>query len=90
MLQTKEIEALFRTYYRPLCLYALHYLSDPDAVVEHLLCKQGVNGSNPLFSTCSFGDLAISDLTIGNNGEIVKWSNRPMTAFFDILTQARL
>ena len=34
MLQTKEIEALFRTYYRPLCLYALHYLDDPDAVED--------------------------------------------------------
>ena len=34
MLQTKEIEALFRTYYRPLCLYALHYLGDPDAVED--------------------------------------------------------
>ena len=34
MLQTKEIEALFRTYYRPLCLYALHYLGDPDMVED--------------------------------------------------------
>ena len=34
MLQTKEIEILFRTYYRPLCLYALHYLGDPDAVED--------------------------------------------------------
>ena len=34
MLQTKEIETLFRTYYRPLCLYALHYLGDPDAVED--------------------------------------------------------
>ena len=34
MLQSKEIEILFRTYYRPLCLYALHYLSDPEAVED--------------------------------------------------------
>ena len=34
MLQSKEIETLFRTYYRPLCLYALHYLGDPDAVED--------------------------------------------------------
>ena len=34
MLQTKEIETLFRTYYRPLCLYALHYLGDPDVVED--------------------------------------------------------
>ena len=33
-MQTKEIEACFRTYYRPLCLYALHYLGDPDAVED--------------------------------------------------------
>ena len=34
MLQSKEIETLFRTYYRPLCLYALHYLGDPDVVED--------------------------------------------------------
>ena len=34
MLQSKEIETLFRTYYRPLCLYALHYLGDPEAVED--------------------------------------------------------
>jgi len=30
----KAFEADFRTYYRPLCLYALHYLGDPDVVQE--------------------------------------------------------
>lgn len=34
MLQTKEIETLFRTYYRPLCLYALHYLGDADTAED--------------------------------------------------------
>ena len=34
MQQTKEIESFFRMYYRPLCLYALHYLGDPDAVED--------------------------------------------------------
>ena len=34
MLQTKEIETLFRKYYRPLCLYALHYLGDADAMED--------------------------------------------------------
>ena len=34
MPQTKDMESLFRTYYRPLCLYALHYLGDPDAVED--------------------------------------------------------
>ena len=55
-------------------------------LVEHLLCKQGVNGSNPLFSTSSFDNLTIYDLAIGNNSEIVKQFNRPMTEIFDILT----
>lgn len=30
----KAFETHFRTYYRPLCLYALHYLGDPDAVED--------------------------------------------------------
>jgi DNA-directed RNA polymerase specialized sigma subunit, sigma24 homolog len=30
----KAFEADFRTYYRPLCLYALHYLGDPDVVED--------------------------------------------------------
>ena len=34
MAQVPQIETLFRTYYRPLCLYALHYLGDPDAVED--------------------------------------------------------
>ena len=34
MAQAHQIETLFRTYYRPLCLYALHYLGDPDAVED--------------------------------------------------------
>ncbi|MBQ9193330.1 MAG: RNA polymerase sigma-70 factor [Bacteroidales bacterium] len=34
MAQVHEIETLFRTYYRPLCLYALHYLGDPDAAED--------------------------------------------------------
>ena len=34
MLHTKEIETLFRTYYRPLCLYALHYLHDVDTAED--------------------------------------------------------
>ena len=29
-----NIEVLFRTNYRPLCLYALHYLNDIDAVED--------------------------------------------------------
>lgn len=32
--KTTDIEMLFRTWYRPLCLYALHYLSDPDAAED--------------------------------------------------------
>lgn len=32
--RTKAFESDFRTYYRPLCLYALHYLGDPDAVED--------------------------------------------------------
>ena len=30
----KAFESDFRTYYRPLCLYALHYLGDPDVVED--------------------------------------------------------
>ena len=29
-----DIDRLFRLYYRPLCLYATHYLKDPDAVED--------------------------------------------------------
>ena len=29
-----DIRELFLKYYRPLCLYALHYLKDADAAVE--------------------------------------------------------
>jgi len=32
--RTKAFESDFRTYYRPLCLYALHYLGDADAVED--------------------------------------------------------
>ena len=32
--RTRAFESDFRTYYRPLCLYALHYLGDPDAVED--------------------------------------------------------
>lgn len=28
------MESTFRYNYRPLCLYALHYLNDPDAVED--------------------------------------------------------
>ena len=31
---SKAFESDFRTYYRPLCLYALHYLGDPDVVED--------------------------------------------------------
>ena len=34
MRQDKEIEELFRMYYRPLCLYALHYLGEVDATED--------------------------------------------------------
>ena len=34
MRQAKEIEELFRMYYRPLCLYALHYLGEVDAAED--------------------------------------------------------
>lgn len=30
----EDIDRLFRLYYRPLCLYATHYLKDPDAVED--------------------------------------------------------
>ncbi len=30
----KEIENLFRMYYRPLCLYSLHFIKDIDAVED--------------------------------------------------------
>lgn len=32
--RTKAFESDFRTYYRPLCLYALHYLGDADTVED--------------------------------------------------------
>ena len=32
--KSKALESEFRTYYRPLCLYALHYLGDPDAAED--------------------------------------------------------
>ena len=47
---------------------------------------QEVIGSTPIFSTSSFDNLTIYDLTIGNNGGIVKWFNSPVTEIFDILT----
>ena len=34
MVRNKEIESIFRTLYRPLCLYALHYLEDMEAVED--------------------------------------------------------
>ncbi|MCR5549186.1 MAG: RNA polymerase sigma-70 factor [Bacteroidales bacterium] len=34
MVRNKEIESIFRTLYRPLCLYALHYLEDTEAVED--------------------------------------------------------
>ena len=34
MVRNKEIESIFRTLYRPLCLYALHYLGDTEAVED--------------------------------------------------------
>ena len=32
--KSKALESEFRTYYRPLCLYALHYLGDTDAAED--------------------------------------------------------
>lgn len=29
-----DIDGIFRRYFRPLCLYALHYLNDPDAAED--------------------------------------------------------
>ena len=34
MVQDSDIRELFRLHYRPLCLYALHYLKDADAVED--------------------------------------------------------
>lgn len=34
MVRTADIESLFRLYYRPLCLYALHYLKDKDLIED--------------------------------------------------------
>ena len=34
MVRTVDIESLFRLYYRPLCLYALHYLKDKDLIED--------------------------------------------------------
>lgn len=34
MEQNPDIRVLFRRHYRPLCLYALHYLKDADAVED--------------------------------------------------------
>jgi len=30
----RDIEVIFKTYYRPLCLYALHYMQDADAAED--------------------------------------------------------
>lgn len=32
--QKRDIEETFRRYYRPLCLYAMHYLHDMDLVED--------------------------------------------------------
>ena len=34
MVQANGIESLFRLYYRPLCVYALHYLRDKDQIED--------------------------------------------------------
>ena len=34
MSRKAEIEPIFRAWYRPLCLYALHYLGNPDAAED--------------------------------------------------------
>lgn len=33
-MSSRDIEALFRMHYRPLCMYALHYLEDIDAAED--------------------------------------------------------
>lgn len=34
MPKTAEIKPIFQAWYRPMCLYALHYLGDPDAAED--------------------------------------------------------
>ena len=34
MVRTTGIDSLFRLYYRPLCVYALHYLKDKDLIED--------------------------------------------------------
>ncbi len=34
MVRTADIDSLFRLYYRPLCVYALHYLKDKDLIED--------------------------------------------------------
>ncbi|HBH08822.1 MAG TPA: RNA polymerase sigma-70 factor [Rikenellaceae bacterium] len=34
MVRTTGIDSLFRLYYRPLCVYALHYLKDKDQIED--------------------------------------------------------
>lgn len=53
MSEDKTIEQLFRIWYRPLCLYALHYLEDLDEaedLVQDVFCtlwKKTSEGLNP-------------------------------------------
>lgn len=34
MVQATGIDSLFRLYYMPLCIYALHYLKDKDLIED--------------------------------------------------------
>ncbi len=34
MVRTTSVDSLFRLYYRPLCVYALHYLKDKDLIED--------------------------------------------------------
>ena len=51
MSEDKTIEQLFRIWYRPLCLYALHYLEDLDEaedLVQDVFCTLGKKTSEGL------------------------------------------
>ena len=61
MLQTKEIETLFRTYYRPLCLYALHYLGDPDAVEDAKETGATIQLVNDPYEAAKEADIVVTD-----------------------------
>ena len=60
--------------------------------LEHLLCKQGVNGSNPLSSTCGLSE-SLRSLTYWEN-EKLNLQESPSRRFFmpegDTISQVRL